>query len=638
MNSGPEKKTPELQNDLLEPRIQRKRRRTDDSEQPNIDTAFSTSNGAVAEYMPAAKLRGVDESNKVSITDFPDELLYEIFKNLDSWSYYVLMNCCNRFCTLLMDRRFWYHIDLSRKLLPLGILEYVMERTHQGTTSLKLRGPSRKYTRVEILKFNKTLAETFAMRSTHLSILELRDVTVDLKNVRILHFPKTLKRLVFKDCDICKPSEEQTIFSGIHTHLVNLEELGIEFCSWFEPYYIMMISKIPSLRWLSLKGCPRLGDFIPYGSMAARFGFKKLEYLDLRFTPITDSDVQCFNVVLTLKELLLECPLNMRANDSKTRLPTKNKSEDSDSKDSQPSTSKASASLEDCNSPANSITVEANLNTPRQEGRGDTPSEQPTCSSPQSSPSSSSSTLPSTSSSSSSSTSSSTSSSSSSSSPSSAMNSPFASPSRLALDNQADNNAPEPAGNVPSRSRFLPRPDQVIFLDFVNRRPSIRHVRPPPISDNQIAQMIQHPLFWNMINPLGGREANRSSSGSGQVPHFSHHPCCRQYPISDRGICCFGRPQNPVEHGVIWIRIGNRPSENSFVRLSVRNYKKVTDISLHHLVQCSPELIYLDLSGTSVTREGVKRFKAGKPECQIIADHLIETNDPDIPNKNPTLD
>ncbi|XP_014093042.3 uncharacterized protein [Bactrocera oleae] len=613
MDSGTEEKTPKLQNDLLESRIQRKRRHTDDVEQQNSDTASNTNNGAVAEYIPAAKVRSVVESNKVCITDFPDELLYEIFKNLDSWSYYVLMNCCNRFYTLLMDRRFWHHIDLSQKLLPLGILEYVMERTHQGTTSIKLRGPSRKYTSAEILKFNKTLADTFALRSTQLSILELRGVTVDLRNVRIVHFPKTLKRLVFKDCNICKPPEEQTVFSGIHTHLVNLEELGIEFCSWFEPYYIMMISKIPSLRWLSLKGCPRLGDFIPYGSMAARFGFKKLEYLDLRFTPITDSDVQCFNMVLTLKELLLECPLNMRANDTKTSLANKNNNKDSDSKDCQPSTSKASVTREDSNSPTNSITVEANLNTPGQEGREDASTEQPTCSSPQPSTSSSSSST-------------------SSSSPSSAMNSPFASPSRLALDNPTDNNnAPEPAGNVPSRSRFLPRPDQVIFLDFVNRRPSIRHVRPLPISDNQIDQMIQHPLFWNIINPLSGREASRSSSGPGQVTHFSPHPCFRPYPISDRGICCFGRPQNPVEHGVFWIRIGNRPSENSFVRLSVRNYKKVTDISLHHLVQCSPELIYLDLSGTSVTREGVKRFKAGKPECQIIADHIIETNDPDIP-------
>lgn len=303
----------------------------------------------------------------------------------------------------------------------------------------------------------------------------------------------------------------------------------------------------------------------------------------------------------------------MRANDTKTSLANKNNNKDSDSKDCQPSTSKASVTREDSNSPTNSITVEANLNTPGQEGREDASTEQPTCSSPQPSTSSSSSST-------------------SSSSPSSAMNSPFASPSRLALDNPTgNNNAPEPAGNVPSRSRFLPRPDQVIFLDFVNRRPSIRHVRPLPISDNQIDQMIQHPLFWNIINPLSGREASRSSSGSGQVTHFSHHPCFRPYPISDRGICCFGRPQNPVEHGVFWIRIGNRPSENSFVRLSVRNYKKVTDISLHHLVQCSPELIYLDLSGTSVTREGVKRFKAGKPECQIIADHIIETNDPDIP-------
>lgn len=80
-----------------------------------------------------------------------------------------------------------------------------MERTHQGTTSLKLRGPSRKYTRVEILKFNKTLAETFAMRSTHLSILELRDVTVDLKNVSnfsLLLFPN-ITYLFFRRCEFC---------------------------------------------------------------------------------------------------------------------------------------------------------------------------------------------------------------------------------------------------------------------------------------------------------------------------------------------------------------------------------------------------------------------------------------------------
>ncbi|XP_004533599.1 uncharacterized protein LOC101456357 [Ceratitis capitata] len=603
MDSGVEEVLHQIQDNFDGNKIQRKRRRSENDDQENSSNPSTSDNGATPDYVPVAKFRGIDEIDKISIEDFPDEILYEIFKHLDSWSYYSLMNCCNRFHTLLMDRRFWQHIDLSQKLLPLGILEYVMERTHPGTTCLKLQGPSRQYTNTEILKFNKTLADTFTLRSTQLSVLELRGVTVDLKNVRIANFPRTLKRLVLRDCNICKPEEEQSIFAGIHTHLVNLEELGIEFSDWFEPYYIMMISKMPLLRWLSLKGCPRLGDFIPYGSMAARFGFKKLAYLDLRYTPITDSDIQCFNVVLTLKELLLDCPLASRDTENKnaSAKQTINKCATNED-DCQPSTSRANTSNDDSPSSSGSDDVQP------LEIRDDSDLEQPSCSSPQLTLSSSNT--------------------------SSSSVSPFASPSHLPQDQAADNNPPEPAGNVPSRSRFLPRPDQVILLDFVSRRPSVRHVRPPPNLDNHFDQMLHHPLFWNIINPLE-RESRWSRSLTGP----GHHPCYRQYPISDRGICCFGRPQNPVEQGVIWIRIGNRPSENSFERLSVRNYKKVTDISLHHLVQCSPDLIYLDLSGTSVTREGVKRFKAEKPECQIIADHLIGTsNDNCSTNQDTTTD
>lgn len=34
--------------------------------------------------------------------------------------------------------------------------------------------------------------------------------------------------------------------------------------------------------------------------------------MDLRETPITDSDIQCFNIIKSLRELLLECPKHMR--------------------------------------------------------------------------------------------------------------------------------------------------------------------------------------------------------------------------------------------------------------------------------------------------------------------------------------
>lgn len=46
----------------------------------------------------------------------------------------------------------------------------------------------------------------------------------------------------------------------------------------------MALSKLPSLRRLSLKGCQMLCKFVPYGSMAARFGFHKLEVCKAKAT------------------------------------------------------------------------------------------------------------------------------------------------------------------------------------------------------------------------------------------------------------------------------------------------------------------------------------------------------------------
>lgn len=34
--------------------------------------------------------------------------------------------------------------------------------------------------------------------------------------------------------------------------------------------------------------------------------------MDVRDTPIHDSDVQCFNITSTLREILMECPYNLR--------------------------------------------------------------------------------------------------------------------------------------------------------------------------------------------------------------------------------------------------------------------------------------------------------------------------------------
>lgn len=262
-------------------------------------------------------------------------------------------------------------------------------------------------------------------------------------------------------------------------------------------------------------------------------------------TPIKDSDIQCFNTVLTLKELYLECPENLK-------------------------------NMEVAESKKVILEAEASTSSGLTEW----------CREVQRSTSCSSSS----------------------------------------------------AENFPSHSSFLigrHRPDQIIYLDVHNSRQAIfiqhnqlgnrqPYVVEPEVID-QVDEVFSYPMLWDLVNPLG-RPFNKISyigGSNGQCNPPSRKPRSTCSPITDRGICCFGRPQRPVEQGTIWVRIVNRPNENQFERLSIRHYRLVTDITLQHLVQCSPNLRYLDLTGTSVTREGVQVFKNSKPDCQIVANHLI---------------
>lgn len=352
----------------------------------------------------------------------------------------------------------------------------------------------------------------------------------------------------------------------------------------------------------------------------------------MRFTPITDSDLQCFNAVLTLKEILLDCPENLRnlrketlinsleeepSTSSATRtfsllasngvMPITTAGDSSTSASvstASPSAStSASTSSGTSSSTSKSVSASSSVSVKNflQKARQSVENNNNTSSSSSSSPSSSSSSSPS----------------------NSPSNSAPSSPSAPLLPN----------GNLPAHSRFLPRPDQIIYLDVNSRRrPIIMNGpprRPPNNHADQLNQVLMNPTFWDMICPLGRRGQHAASSSAYGNNSILAATALRRNrdPISDRGVCCFGRPPNPVDDAIIWIRVGYRPSENRFERLSVRNYKQVTDISLMHLVQCSPHLIFLDLSGTGVTKSGIQKFKNLKPECQIVANHLTGLDD-----------
>ncbi|XP_055627398.1 uncharacterized protein LOC129769286 [Toxorhynchites rutilus septentrionalis] len=278
------------------------------------------SNDENAQEQPNMKILSVELSDielQISLMDLSDEILMEIFLNLDSNSLIALSECCSRLNGLIEDRKLWTVADFTSSPLCASNLLRNIKHLQVETRTLKIRGMTSIYplakwktstlTSNVLLQINK--------RCPQLEHFEIIEGYMDTSHIAITSFPPSIRTLVFRKCEadrLMTPENRMAFLSKIDRTLQRLEELTIEYCSWFETHDFMALSKVPHLRYLSLKGCANMKDSVPYASIATRFGFKKLEILDLRDTPISDSDVSCFNIVQSLKELLLECPEYLR--------------------------------------------------------------------------------------------------------------------------------------------------------------------------------------------------------------------------------------------------------------------------------------------------------------------------------------
>ncbi|XP_071567499.1 uncharacterized protein [Temnothorax nylanderi] len=98
--------------------------------------------------------------------------------------------------------------------------------------------------------------------------------------------------------------------------------------------------------------------------------------------------------------------------------------------------------------------------------------------------------------------------------------------------------------------------------------------------------------------------------------------------ISDRAICALGSDTCDREvvnsflapQGMIILREDRRISNNPNLKtLVVRNYPRVTNSSLIHLALNASRLEYLDVTGTSVTRDGIESFKSQKNNVKVVS-------------------
>lgn len=206
------------------------------------------------------------------------------------------------------------HFDFQAESLTATDLIKRMHFLNHETRSFRIRGlannyPFNSWDNPTITANMLTMLADSCPSLSHLSIFE---GFVNFNKLNIQNFPPSLRRLELNRCEVPMPKMPQMFFHRIDTHMCHLEELCLEESYWFETHDLVLFSKMPALRLLNLRGSNSVTHCVPYASIASRYGFKQLEVLDLRNTPVSDSDIQCFNVTSTLKELLLECPEKLR--------------------------------------------------------------------------------------------------------------------------------------------------------------------------------------------------------------------------------------------------------------------------------------------------------------------------------------
>ncbi|XP_035920067.1 uncharacterized protein LOC118517723 [Anopheles stephensi] len=654
----------------------------------------------------------------VNILDLSDEILLLVFLHLNSNSLLLLSKVCTRLKRLVADKTLWTEADFTSAKLTTAEVQLRIQYLQPVTTkTLKLRGMTSVYPAElwNVPTLTPGILKAIETRCSLLECMELTEAYLDMNEISITLFPPTLRSLVFRKCAlsvqninnqfVMQQQQMRSFLSNMYKHLVRLEELTIEYCAWFDTHDFMVLSKLPNLRYLSLKGCANIKDSVPYASLATRFGFKKLEVLDLRDTPISDSDVSCFNIVHSLKELRLECPEHLRTerglneyNEAERQrveqlhrlaMPDLLQNEEVD----RAGGNDAAADPIPDEPPAEGVQLPPPIPRPRHgvfEIRiihGDYPGyvrgnqdnlirivrdpQQPVANNPA---------VPA---------------------------GPIANennrqdrqnivriinrdlllqrrenvhlnhPHRVfrrqrdqmqmmnaaqqrifdaGVGNPAQRPRPEPprpdrpgerapAGPNPPVERHIQQPEgQLRLLDVPNdipapnqqqqqeqppqqqqEQPPQQQQQPPPQQQQQqnnappqrvLPQVIIMPgNFQELIHrPINGNQHQIFVNlGIGQpAPNYVSL-------VSDRGICAYGVSRNEMA-GALMEEILHH-NLTGLERLSIRNYKLVTDTSLDHLESAAPHLKLLDVTGTSVTAQGIRNFKLSRPSCVVISDH-----------------
>ncbi|KAJ9600177.1 hypothetical protein L9F63_009511 [Diploptera punctata] len=246
---------------------------------------------------------------KPNLMFLPDDCLIAIMKYLGPVELNVLSKISERINHLASNNSLWKNIDFRPHKLSSSHLKEYEKYFNHSTTFIAVQGFAcgcyRGQWRRSVI--TPRLLDMLTSKCIELETLIMEAVSFELT---ISNFPSTLRYLSLKESIVIGSDNRLHYFQGIHNVMPHLKVLILSNCQWVASHDFMAISKCNNLEELRLDGCRQLGDSVAYISLAARFGFQSLKILDLRNTSMGDSDVSSFSHTLTLEELYLEKSLS----------------------------------------------------------------------------------------------------------------------------------------------------------------------------------------------------------------------------------------------------------------------------------------------------------------------------------------
>ncbi|XP_020289375.1 uncharacterized protein LOC109857472 isoform X2 [Pseudomyrmex gracilis] len=287
-------------------------------EEPREGTSSKTEQVQVEVKVDKKKKQDLDvQENLVNISkifDFSDGDLLRVLKTVDKKVLKNLRLCCERLSMLMLDESLWILDHRKEPMIPSQMLPYE-NFLEPLTHSLAVRGDFER-------NIDNILGHLFFYKLQEicrlLKELIIEDYYINIHEVTMQQFPKTIEKLELKNCiaysDYFCQHFSFTSFSEICLFMPNLRCLILDNMIWrITPKSLRDIGELTHLKELRITSCFRIHTFHPEIDIHTfKCNFKTLEILDLQNTAVEIRLFEWLCQIKTLKHLYLQCPTYLK--------------------------------------------------------------------------------------------------------------------------------------------------------------------------------------------------------------------------------------------------------------------------------------------------------------------------------------